>query len=499
MRRVLIAGALVLAAPLAASQPAEDAHLNVTPRTAEEAARVATVTAPAASFAAPEPFETNPGGAATNRRKPDANAFSFSSATLDFARELDFKVGNGIFRKLWVSAPSSTQASDGLGPIFNARACQNCHLKDARGHPPAPGEPATQMFLRLSVPSDHDALADEIADWIGAAPEPVYGGQFQTFSIAGVPAEGRMTIDYAEEEVALAGGETARLRRPAYGVADLAYGPMAEGVMFSPRVAPQMIGLGLVEAIPEADILANADPDDADGDGISGRPNIVWSDEFARPMLGRFGHKAGKPTIREQTAGAFSGDMGISTSLHPAGAGDCAPAQEVCRAAPDGGDPEVDDAALDLVTFYSRNLAVPARRDVDDPEVLRGKELFYATGCPACHAPKFVTHRMPGRPELSFQLIWPYSDFLLHDLGEGLADGRPEGRADGREWRTAPLWGIGLTATVTGRESYLHDGRARTLLEAVLWHGGEAQAARDGVVGMAPEDRAALVRFLGSL
>ncbi|MBP7001307.1 di-heme oxidoredictase family protein [Amaricoccus sp.] len=499
MRRVLLAGALVLAAPLAASQPAGDAHLNVTPRTAEEAGRVVSVTAPATSFAAPEPFETNPGGAATNRRRPDANAFSFSSANLDFAKELDFKVGNGIFRKLWVSAPSSTQASDGLGPIFNSRACQNCHLKDARGHPPAPGEPATQMFLRLSVPSDHDALAGEIADWIGAAPEPVYGGQFQTFSIAGIPAEGRFTIDYAEEEVALAGGETARLRRPSYGVADLAYGPMAEDVMMSPRVAPQMIGLGLVEAIPAADILAHADPDDADGDGISGRPNIVWSAEFGQPMLGRFGYKAGMPTIREQTAAAFAGDIGISTRLHPDGWGDCTAAQAACRAAPHGGDPEAEDAALDLVTFYSRNLAVPARRDPGDPEVLRGKELFYATGCAACHAPKFVTHRLTDRPEQSFQLIWPYSDFLLHDMGEGLADNRPEGRAEGREWRTAPLWGIGLTGTVTGQESFLHDGRARSLLEAVLWHGGEAQAARDRVVEMTPEERAALLRFLGSL
>lgn len=499
MRRTILLGALLIAAPLAAAESLDDAHLNVTPRTAEEAAKVARVTAPTTDFTAPEPFESNPGGGATNRRKPDANAFSFSSANLDFAKELDFKVGNGIFRKLWVSAPSSTQASDGLGPIFNSRACQSCHLKDGRGHPPAAGDPATQMFLRLSVPSAEDDLTGKIADWIGTAPEPTYGGQFQTFSIAGIPAEGRFDISYEEIEVPLAGGETASLRKPTYAAADLAYGPMAPDAMISPRVAPQMIGLGLVEAIPTADILANADPDDADGDGISGRESVVWSAEFNRPMLGRFGHKAGMPTIKEQSAGAFSGDIGISTTLHPDGWGDCTAAQTACRAAPHGGDPEAADTALDLVTFYSRNLAVPARRDAGDPEVLRGKELFYQTGCATCHVPKFVTSRMPDRPEASFQLIWPYSDFLLHDMGEGLADNRPEGRADGREWRTAPLWGIGLTRTVTGQESYLHDGRARTLLEAVLWHGGEAQAARDGVVGMSPEDRAALVRFLGSL
>ena len=274
--------------------------------------------------------------------------------------------------------------------------------------------------------------------------------------------------------------------------------------MISPRVAPQMIGLGLIEAIPTAEILAHADPDDANGDGISGRPNIVVSDRFGAPMLGRFGLKAGEPSLREQSAGAFSGDMGLSTPLHPSPNGECTAAQTACTAAPNGADAangglEVSDASLDLVDFYARNLGVPARRDPGAPAVLRGKAVFYRTGCPACHVPKFVTGRLKDQPAQSFQLIWPYTDLLLHDMGEGLADHRPEGRATGREWRTAPLWGIGLTAQVTGHASYLHDGRARSLLEAVLWHGGEAQAARDRVVAMAPDDRAALIRYLGSL
>ncbi len=503
MRVAALGAALALAAPLAASGPAADisadAHLTVTPRTAAETARVAKATAPPQDFAAPEPFEARPGGAATSRRGPDANAFSHPSATLDFAGELDFKVGNGIFRKFWVSAPSSTRGSDGLGPLYNVRACQSCHLKDGRGHPPPPGEDPAALFLRLSVPAAPDALSAAIEGWIATAPEPTYGGQFQTAGIAGQPAEGRMTVRYEAVEVPLAGGEVVTLQRPTYAAIELAYGPMQDGTMVSPRVAPQMIGLGLLEAVPAADILANADPDDADGDGISGRASVVWSDEFQRPMLGRFGYKAGQPTIRGQTAAAFSGDIGISTSLHPDGWGDCTAAQAACRAAPVGGQPEAEDVTLDLVSFYSRNLAVPARRDLDDPEVLRGKALFHATGCAACHAPKFVTHRMPDRPEASFQLIWPYTDLLLHDIGEGLADHRPEGVATGTEWRTAPLWGIGLTETVTGRASFLHDGRARTLMEAVLWHGGEAQAARDAVVAMTPDERAALVKFLGSL
>jgi CxxC motif-containing protein (DUF1111 family) len=294
------------------------------------------------------------------------------------------------------------------------------------------------------------------------------------------------------------------LRRPEIRLAELGYGPLHPDAMLSARVAPQMIGLGLLEAIPTADILALADPDDADGDGISGRPSIVWSVEFGQPMLGRFGHKAGQPTIRQQSAGAFAGDIGIATPLFPDPWGDCTAAQPACRGARHGDDAgqggfEVDAEGLDLVTVYSRNLGVPARRDADDPQVLRGRALFHDTGCTGCHRPAFVTHRLTDRPEHSFQLIWPYTDLLLHDMGEGLADNRPDGRATGREWRTAPLWGIGLTEQVGGRAAFLHDGRARTLLEAVLWHGGEAQAARDGVVAMSAADRAALIRYLESL
>ncbi|MEL6335914.1 MAG: di-heme oxidoredictase family protein, partial [Pseudomonadota bacterium] len=305
---------------------------------------------------------------------------------------------------------------------------------------------------------------------------------------------------WEEMEIALSDGETATLRKPTWRAENLSYGPLGDDAMLSPRIAPQMIGLGLLEAIPAADILAHADPEDADGDGISGRPSIVWSRDFQRPMLGRFGLKAGAPTVREQSADAFSGDMGLSTPLHPADWGECTASQSRCRGAPGGGEPvEVSDEALDLVVFYSRNLAVPARRDVNDPQVLAGKRVFHESGCASCHVPKFVTHRLEGQPEQSFQLIWPYTDLLLHDMGEGLADNRPDGVATGREWRTPPLWGIGLTEAVSGHTQFLHDGRARNLLEAILWHGGEAQAARDRVAEMPKADRDALIRFLESL
>ncbi|MEM6677174.1 MAG: di-heme oxidoredictase family protein [Pseudomonadota bacterium] len=476
-----------------------DPHLPVVPRTAAEAERIARVIAPTTTFEAPETYEERPAGAATRFGYLNTHAFSQSSANMPFERELDFKVGNGLFKKLWVSAPASTQASDGLGPLYNARSCQRCHLKDGRGHPPeGPDDNAVSLLLRISVP--YDAPADpRIPGTLPDAPHPVYGGQLQDFSVAGVPAEFRLGVDWEEIEVPLSGGETASLRRPLWRTKNLAYGPLGEDARLSPRVAPQMIGLGLLEAIPAADILALADPEDADGDGISGRASIVWSEEYGEPMLGRFGLKGGQPTMRSQSASAFAGDIGISTSLHRDGWGDCTADQPACRNAPHGGALEIEDHALDLVVFYSRNLAVPARRDIDDPQVLAGKRVFYETGCIACHVPKHVTHRLDGQPEQSFQLIWPYTDMLLHDMGEGLADNRPEGRATGREWRTPPLWGIGLTEAVSGHSYFLHDGRARSLLEAVLWHGGEAEAARDQVVAMPPADRAALIRFLESL
>lgn len=488
-----------------------DVHLNVIPRTEAERTRVTAVTALPQDFSAPWAFEENAGGAQTVRARSTADAFSQPADNLTFEQELDFRVGNGMFRRIWVSAPASTIASDGLGPLYNARSCQRCHLKDGRGHPPeGPEDTAVSMFLRVSVPApelDEAAIADierYIAGTHPTAPEPTYGTQLQDFSLPGHAPEYRLQIDYAEIEAPLSGGEVATLRRPSYTAADLGYGPMHPEAVLSPRVAPQMIGMGLLEAIPVEDILAWADPDDIDGDGISGNPQIVWSDVYDQPMLGRFGHKAGNPTVLEQTASAFAGDIGISNPIHTAGSGECTATQTDCTAALHGGDAEqggfeIDQVGLDLVTFYSQNLAVPARRDVDDPDVLHGRRVFFDTGCASCHRPNYVTHRLEGDDPASFQLIWPYTDMLLHDMGPGLADNRPEGRANGQEWRTAPLWGIGMTETVSGHSYFLHDGRARSLLEAVLWHGGEAQTARDRVVEMPPVDRAALIRFLESL
>lgn len=500
----LFAVAALIVPTFLSAQTLRDLQLPLLPRSEAETERIAAITAPTTDFDAPERFEANPAGAATVRAKSNADAFSDPSANIGLEGRMTFNLGNGLFTKTWVSSPSSTTASDGLGPLFNARACQLCHLKDGRGHPPVGADDApVALFLRLSVPADYAAETAQIADWIATRDEPTYGGQLQTFNLPGVAAEAKMRTTWKDLPVTLAGGEVATLRSPEYTIADPAYGPLNPDVMTSPRIAQQMIGLGLLEAIPAEDILANADPEDADGDGISGRASIVMSREFGVPMLGRFGHKAGMPSIREQSAAAFSGDMGLSTPLHPASAGDCTAAEEACLDAPTGADPvtdvEVSAESLDLVTFYARNLGVPERRDPGAPEVLRGKRIFYGSGCAACHTPKFVTGRMKDESAQSFQLIWPYTDLLLHDMGEGLADHRPEGRATGSEWRTAPLWGIGLTAQVAGQTTFLHDGRARSLLEAILWHGGEAQAARDAVVELSPTDRADLIRYLESL
>jgi len=450
-------------------------------------------------FTKAEPGEARSGGAATVRKR-DQNAFSLPSANLPPSRRVDFSVGNSFFRSPWVIAPSTTTARDGLGPLFNTNACQNCHIKDGRGHPPAPGASnAVSMLVRLSIPDSPQFT--KVIEQLGVVPEPVYGGQFQDMAVPGVAPEGKVRVDYTPVPVRFADGTEVELRKPVLQITQLGYGPMHPDTRFSARVAPPMIGLGLLEAIPEEAILANAAAQAKDNQGINGRPNRVWDDVLQKTVIGRFGWKAGQPNLNQQNVHAFSGDMGLTTSLRPFD--DCSDAQTACKQAPNGngpdGEPEVSDNILRLVLFYSRNLAVPARRGVNDAEVLAGKNLFFQAGCQSCHTPKYTTAANAAEPELANQVIRPYSDLLLHDMGDGLADNRTEFQATGRDWRTPPLWGIGLTQAVSGHTQFLHDGRARNLLEAVLWHGGEAQAAQQQVLSFNAEQRAALLAFLNSL
>lgn len=496
--RLILAGAVVVVTNTVSGTQSEYDVLD-------DRERVAAVVRHATDFSKPESYERRSGGAATVFTSANADAFSDPSGNMSFKRQLDFAVGNGIFRKIWVSSPSSTQSSNGLGPLFNSRSCQSCHVKDGRGHPPAVGERAESLLIRLSIPprnkEDREAIETRRKS---SVPDPVYGGQLQNFSVQGILAEGKVNIAYTENKVELSDSGIASLRNPVYSIVNLHYGALHPEVMLSPRVAPAMIGMGLLEAIPEIDILALEDPDDSNGDGISGRANRVWDIEKQTVALGRFGWKSGQPTVAQQSANAFLSDIGISSPMLPMPYGECTEAQTKCRNAPHGiatnaNSTEVDQQLFDLVVFYSRNLGVPARRDLDDPEVLEGKRLFYEANCTGCHNPKFVTRRDSIGEEQSFQLIWPYTDMLLHDMGEGLADNSSEGVANGREWRTAPLWGIGLTKTVNRRAQFLHDGRARNLLEAILWHGGEAETSKQMVVDMTRGEREALLAFLNSL
>ena len=450
-------------------------------------------------FTHAEPGEALSGGSATVK-KSDQNAFSLPSANLSPVRRLDFSVGNSFFRSPWVIAPSTTTARDGLGPLFNTNACQNCHIKDGRGHPPEAGDTnAVSMLVRLSIPDD-PAFADLIQR-NGVLPEPNYGGQLQDMANPGVTPEGRVRVEYDALTVKFRDGTAVELRQPTLRITQLGYGPMHPETHVSARIAPPMIGLGLLEAIADEAVLANADPDDKNGDGISGRANWDWDDAQQKVAMGRFGWKAGQPNLNQQNVHAFSGDMGLTTSLRRFD--DCTPAQTDCLAAPNGngpdGEPEVSDNILRLVEFYTRNLGVPARRNVDDPQVLTGKNLFFQAGCQQCHVPSFKTRADAAEPELANQEIRPYTDLLLHDMGDRLADNRTEFQATGREWRTPPLWGLGLTAAVNGHTQMLHDGRARNALEAILWHGGEAQAAQRQVLAFNAEQREALLAFLNSL
>ena len=467
--------------------------------------RVLKVTAPTGNFSKAENFEATQGGAATSRKLVNRNAFSHSSSTLRFEDELTFKLGNALFRKFWASSPASTHASDGLGPFYNARSCQSCHLKDGRGHPPAEGETDfTSLLLRLARLAETDDEKKDLASLKKLAlPDPIYGNQVQDFAIQGLKAEAKPTVTYEETKVILSGGEVVFLRKPTFKLTELAHGPLHEKTTLSPRIAPPMIGLGLIEAIHSHDIMNRADERDANKDGISGKIPVAL-DENGKPVLSRFGWKATKASLHTQNAAAFHGDIGLSSSLHKNPHGDCTTVQQKCLSRATGVQKhlspyEVSNESMELVNFYTAHLAVPARRNVDDKAVLQGKKAFYDLGCIACHQPKYVTSRNAARKEHRFQLIWPYSDFLLHDMGKELADNQPVGVASGQEWRTPPLWGIGLTKTVNGHTFFLHDGRARSLTEAILWHGGEGAAARNRFAESSKETRMKLIKFLESL
>ncbi|WP_347250140.1 di-heme oxidoredictase family protein [Zoogloea sp.] len=410
------------------------------------------------------------------------DAFLRPVAGLDEDERERFFRGRALFNQSWVVAPARDDRVDGLGPLYNRLACVSCHARNGRGVPPeSPGERMQSMLLRLSVPG-------RPAEG-GVRPHPAYGEQFNEEAIPGVPPEGRAVLRWVESRRRLADGTLVRLRQPRITFRELGYGPLGR-VLVSPRVGQQVVGMGLLDAVPVATLEALAA--ERGPDGVKGQLN-----RLAGGVPGRFGHKANMPDLRAQIAGAFLGDLGITSPLHPRE--NCQPAQRACRQAPDGGRPELGAAELDDVEFYLAHLAVPARRDEDAPAVRRGEALFAAARCAGCHRPQLRTGDSPRFPRLAGLTISPSSDLLLHDMGPGLADGRPDFQATGRQWRTPPLWGIGLTRKVSDVERYLHDGRARSLTEAILWHDGEARRARQRFERMGRAERDALLAFLNSL
>lgn len=427
-----------------------------------------------------------PLGGAITIEDQSQNAFGFPVPGLDDLQRRAFQVGNSFFRGNWIAAPASAAGRDGLGPLFNARSCGACHGLDGRGLvPEGDGTPDGQgLLLRLGIPGPS-----------GDLPEPRYGGQLQDQALPGIPPEALPRIRWIEQRGVYADGQEFHLRAPRFDLEQPAYGPFDRDLRIGARLAPQLIGLGLLEAIPLEALLARADPEDRDGDGISGR--VHWlPGEAGQRRAGRFGWKATQADLEGQIAAAFLNDIGITSALAPDEA--LSGPQAAALQFSSGGQPEVDPQTFERVVLYSRLLAVPAQRG--EPEtLLEGARLFEALGCAACHTPLQSSGPSDHAPGLSGQRFRPYTDLLLHDLGPGLADQKQDGDAAPAEWRTPPLWGLGLVPVVNGPMALLHDGRARDFAEAILWHGGEAHAAREAFRCADADTRAALIRFLSSL
>ncbi len=420
-------------------------------------------------------------GGATTIFDESAEAFGSPAPNLQGENIERHEVGDEAFGLEHVDGPGE---NGGLGPIFDNVSCESCHPGDGRGRPPVGAEPFSSMLFRSSVRG--------LGGHGGPKNVPGFGGQLQMRSLPEYQPEIRAAISYVESSGTFADGTRFQLRVPTYTLSGI-YAALPAGVLFSPRTAPAVFGLGLLEAVPEAQILARADPRDRNRDGISGSPNFVWDEIRQRPALGRFGWKANAPNLVQQSAGAYNGDMGVTSNLFPA---------EPCEGQHPGcarHAADIDAATVADVALYTQTLAVPARRHLDDPVANRGEQIFYAVGCAGCHTPTLRTGSLRGVPEVSGQTIHAYTDLLVHDMGPGLADGRRDFLAGGSEWRTPPLWGIGLVETVNGHSNFLHDGRARSLLEAVLWHGGEAKRAKERVRQLRQRDRDALIAFLQSL
>jgi CxxC motif-containing protein (DUF1111 family) len=404
-----------------------------------------------------------------------SNAYSFPAPNLTES-ELNLHLeGDVAFEARFVTPPATL--NPGLGPLFNNNGCINCHLRDGRGLPVAGQGPlGSPLLVQVSLASGEATFPG------GPVPVPGIGAQLQDHATYGYEPEVSIVVRWIEQAGEYGDGEPHTLERPALDITLASGEPLPGDVLISARIPPPVFGLGLLEAVPEEDLLALADPDDANGDGISGRANYVWEIKSATTRIGRFGWKAGVPSVVQQSATAYFNDVGVTSPMFPE---------------PDGAS-DIDEHTLSVVGLYMQTLAVPRRDGWDDPIVRRGEALFREVGCGSCHVEELRTgvHSIGALTE---QTIHPYTDLLLHNMGFELADGRPEYLASGTEWRTPPLWGLGLAQTVLPYSRFLHDGRARTIEEAILWHGGEAERSKEAFRTMPAGDRSALLEFLHSL
>jgi CxxC motif-containing protein (DUF1111 family) len=519
-RRWLLTGlqlfAVLLVVRMTGCEPSGNSSVNAASDVASDVGTVLVSVVPV-----PDVSEQLPGGAGSTSLKP-IPAFDKVVTNLPDSAKPDFYAGKALAEQAWIKAPTATDARDGLGPIYNARACLSCHIRGGRSR--VPDESGAALFVgplvRMSVVpgavvgAGTQSYTRLIA---GVIPDPVYGDQLQNQSVAllhqlgkanpqeiaaaaDVPPEAVPHIQWTDSVYQYPDGRQVSLRAPQLQMQFEAYGPFDPDTRFSLRNAPVIGGTGLLERIPLAALQALEDVDDRDQNGISGRLNEVWDPVSQQWVAGRFGLKANRPNLDMVVASAFANDIGISNPLFPNQP--CTAAQSACLVQVSGNNAdgfELPQPLLQLVTDFTRQLGVPKRRNADDPSVLAGRRLFYQSGCAGCHHPDFVTTSSDHLPELGNQRIWPYTDLLLHDMGPGLADNRPDFAASGREWRTPPLWGVGLGQQINGSGQLLHDGRARSIEEAILWHGGEAEAVRQQFVSLAEAERQALLRFVQSL
>lgn len=394
-------------------------------------------------------------------------------------------IGDGTFDQVFVAAPAPHFG--GLGPVFNNISCVNCHRNDGGGFP-STGSSNSGLLMRISITG-----TDEHGGPLAASG---FGLQIQDQALLGAAPEANVNIHYTDLPVTYPDGSVVTLSKPAYSLSN-PYIALPAGFLLSPRLAPRLVGLGLLENIPESTILSFVDAGDKNGDGITGKANYIYDSYTKKTEIGRFGLKANTPTLLLQVATAYQQDMGVTSYAQLVESAFGQPQMNLISNEAPGA--ELVDSLLNYVTFYVQTLAVPARRDPLDSVNRRGAVLFSQINCAGCHRTTLMTG-VNDAINLSSQRIHPYTDLLLHDMGEGLADNRPDFLATGREWRTTPLWGLGLLQRTNGGTGYyLHDGRARSVEEAILWHDGEAAGSKRQFMQLSQADRAALLQFLSSL